>query len=69
MMEPDQIRICVEEAKRFLVRARAVLAAVQKRKMHDGTPYEYLDSGKLTGALRRASMDLTRSLADLRRSR
>ena len=48
------------EARRFLKKAEAAMRVLEV--------YE-LSSSKETGACRRASMDLTRSLAELRRGR
>ena len=47
------------EAKRFL----AAVKAVEDEPEHKS----YLCASKFTGAMRRASMDLTRALADLRK--
>jgi len=63
-MNPTEIRKAVAEAKLFIKRANAALAIV--RKIGD---FDYLDGGKESGALRRSSMELTRSLADMRRAR
>ena len=57
-MNSDKLRIAVAEAERFLSKASELQA----------NPPEYDFVGtKETGAVRRASMDLTRALADLRR--
>lgn len=58
----ERLRRAVEEAKRFLDRANMCL---------DCLPPDRYDiwASKESGACRRASMDLTRALADLRRSR
>jgi hypothetical protein len=59
------IEDAVDEAERFLVRAHDVLIA------HPGTTVSrdvHLCAAKENGALRRASMDLSRALADMRRS-
>ena len=50
----------IEEAERFLIRAR------KAREWMTQTKYIEM-GGKETAACRRASMDLTRALADLRR--
>lgn len=58
-MDAKKIAIAAEEAKRFLKRVRDL----------DENPPQYEFVGtKETGALRRASMDLTRALADMRRA-
>jgi hypothetical protein len=60
---PD-IETAKEEAFRFIERADKVLNSQAGR---DGHPIWEAEYGKQTGALRRASMDLTRALADVRR--
>ena len=62
-MKTKQIEIAVIEAKRFLesvkkLKENAVIPSYDKERYY---------SPKHTGATRRASMDLTRALADLRR--
>jgi hypothetical protein len=61
-MQVDTLETAVSEAKRFLKKATAVKIS----KWESGMRYITSDP-KLTGALRRASMDLTRALAELRR--
>jgi hypothetical protein len=70
-MNRDTLTTAIGEAERFLARAKAVPAPVElapanwakdgKARMDDSI------SPKDSGAVRRASMDLTRALADLRR--
>jgi len=62
-MNPTEIRKAVAEAKMFIKRANDALAGV--RMIGE---FEYLDGGKDSGALRRSSMELTRSLANMRRA-
>lgn len=58
-MNQGKVRDAMAEAERFLTRCQDYL---------DNPPtYEFLGS-KVGGAVRRASMDLTRALADLRRA-
>ena len=52
----------ITEANRFLIRARALSRMHKNETVTDSI----LDHPKEQGAVRRASMDLTRSLADLR---
>ena len=52
----------ITEANRFLIRARALSRMHKNETVCDSI----LDHPKEQGAVRRASMDLTRSLADLR---
>jgi hypothetical protein len=56
-----QVNDCVKEAHRFLDKARAVVQRVDENE----TAFY---GCKETAALRRASLDLTRALADLRRA-
>jgi len=57
-MDLDNLAAAVAEAERFIARAKDVQAN-PPRYSFVGTPH--------TAAARRASMDLTRALADLRR--
>ena len=59
-MNSQKLANAKREAKRFL----ACVALVEERAMERQEPFF---GSKETGALRRASMDLTRALADLRR--
>jgi hypothetical protein len=51
----------IEEARRFLRLAKALEADAGKDEFYFGT------ASKKTGAVKRASMDLTRALSNLRR--
>jgi hypothetical protein len=67
-MDRKKLAVAVAEAERFIARAKALPAPVERQYYHGGG--SYVDDGfppKDGGAIRRASMDLTRSLADLRR--
>lgn len=57
-----KINRALEEAERFIVKARAA-----RERLREDEMVEYCGS-KETGAVRRASMDLTRALAALRKS-
>lgn len=64
-MNREKLAIAVEEARRFIARAEALPAPEPYERggsllMHDNFPREQ-------GAIKRASMDLTRALADVRR--
>lgn len=59
-MTLDKVRTAEAEARRFLERAKAWRAA-------QGTPHGCTSTPKESGALRRASLDLTRALAEMRR--
>jgi hypothetical protein len=60
-MDMLKLKTAVEEAERFIKRAEALQAVAKhdRQAMYD-CPLEQ-------GAIKRASMDLTRALADLRR--
>ncbi len=62
-MNLDRLNTAIEEAKRFL--GTASEAKKQARVVGDHT---FIDGGRASGACKRASMDLTRALADLRKS-
>lgn len=62
-MKLHDIHDAVAEAHRFIERAETLMAAMQKaldRSYTDNHPRE-------SGAVKRASMDLTRALAEMRR--
>lgn len=61
-MNVTEIRNAMSEAERFLDRAKDALNASICRYNPNG-----IMPSKESGALRRASMDLTRALADMRR--
>jgi hypothetical protein len=61
-MTPKNIRATVAEARAFIKAAEAALKNVSKHGV-----IEFLDTGKESGALRRQSMNLTRSLAEMRK--
>jgi hypothetical protein len=53
------------EAERFLKRCKAV--TFKEYTYSNGSKRQFVDDSKASAAVRRASMDLTRALADLRR--
>lgn len=62
------LETCIEEAKRFLVRARDALQVHKdERVFYKGEDKHTYGDGPKNAAVRRASMDLTRELAKLRR--
>lgn len=68
-MKPKDIAVAEAEAKRFLARVTAAKDAFEYRKFntpHDGGYWSNTDT-KATAALRRASLDLTRALAAMRK--
>lgn len=66
-MNREKLKIAIAEAERFLARAKSLPDPVERNYMKGGT---YLDDNfpVQQGAIRRSSMDLTRALADLRRT-
>ena len=63
-MEREVLNEAVKEAKRFLRVANRMIS-IEDWEAHHGDIY----ASKYSAAVRRASMDLTRALADLRRPR
>ena len=64
-MNRKQLAVAVAEAKRFIERANALPKAEPYERNGHTFQHDYFP--KEQGAIRRASMDLTRALADLRR--
>lgn len=70
-MNTGALAVAIQEAERFLDRAKALRSAHQARldpvrKLAAPAPQGLYDHPIEQGAVRRASMDLTRSLARLR---
>jgi len=64
-MQPAKIRKAVESAESFIRGAKSLLKA---SFVVEGTyRHEYIRTGKLSGAVRRQSMNLTRALAEMRK--
>ncbi len=61
-MKHAEIMIAVAQAQRFIAAAKKV-----KRVTYETHFSDNIDTGKESGALRRASMDLTRQLAEMRK--
>lgn len=70
-MNRDQIDAAEQEAHRFLERVTAARDALEFKHFNKGIQGGYWTNNdtSATAALKRASMDLTRALADLRRPR
>lgn len=70
-MKHSHLDTAIAEAQRFIDRARTLKAACTPaepvRKLAGLDDYIQPNCPRESGALRRASMDLTRALADLRR--
>lgn len=64
-MKTDNIRAAVAEARRFIQKAEAYEAQVSAYLRAGSKGYFY--KPKEQGAVRRASMDLTRALAEMRK--
>jgi|WetSurSiteA1Bulk_404760.scaffolds.fasta_scaffold00002_14 hypothetical protein len=70
-MNIKNIRLALVEAKKFIsIASDVIIDENSKRKDSDNENFEtyYLSGSKLTGACRRASMDLTRALANMRKN-
>jgi len=67
-MRTRNVMVAIQEARRFIERAEAALLHnADHLPPSTGTP-AYLYASKHSGACRRASLDLTRALADMRRA-
>jgi hypothetical protein len=65
-MTPQNIRAAITEAKRF-VRAAELALACEKADEDSSYRTYPLAGSKASGATRRASLDLTRALAEMRK--
>jgi hypothetical protein len=61
-MKPTSLKYAADEARRFLL-------AVSACKIESDCGFSRIESGKEAAKVRRASMDLSRALADLRQGR
>ena len=73
-MNPSTISRCIKEAERFVKLAKAVPiehvpAHESEFAGHHVKAYDRVEAGKASAAAKRASMDLSRALADLRQGR
>lgn len=59
-MTRDKVLTAIAEAERFIDKAKAIVEYGKQVQ-------DWIDPSKESGAARRASMDLTRALADMRR--
>lgn len=64
-MDRNKLAVAVEEAKRFIERAKSLPEPVPYTRGDYTFTHNYFP--KEQGAIKRSSMDLTRALADLRR--
>ncbi len=67
-MNADTLAVAIDRANRFLSEAKTLLVAHRKAEASK-EPYSYspITGSPLAGTVKRASMDLTRALATLRR--
>lgn len=65
-MTPNQLKAAIQEAKRFLEKAYQTKAKTWEDCF--GKKYFEVEQGKEAAAVKRASLDLSRALANLRRS-
>jgi len=69
-MDVKKLNTAIEEAKKFLDRVKELQTEQKKTTTYEilGEQHTYVPScPKESGAVRRASMDLTRALSDLRK--
>ena len=64
-MTPDTLQAAVRAAEEFLRRAKTV--PTETITSRGGKPWRVVTGGKQSAAAKRASLDLTRALADMRR--
>lgn len=67
-MTKAEIKAAIEEAHRFIWRGEQAIAKMNREQMASGFTHEVAVTSKETAACRRSSMDLTRALANLRKS-
>ena len=65
-MNHTHLKTAISEAERFLDRARRAERGFGPNPYHESAPWANPDT-TATAAVKRASMDLTRALADLRK--
>ena len=65
-MEVETLKTAMQEAERFLKRAETLL---EKSTVNGEFKHLHFHSSKDSASLKRSSLDLTRSLADLRQGR
>jgi hypothetical protein len=69
-MDAKTLQAAIGEAQRFLRVANLLRETIEERKRGPGEPtWLYMENGTaLCGSVRRASLDLTRALAEMRKS-
>ena len=67
-MKRRELDAAVEQARIFIERAEALTAVAVAAAVPATSPYYSTNFPKESGALRRTSMELTRALAELRKS-
>ena len=63
-MNATRLLSAIDEAERFLQKATT---CYKSREKYSATGIEYLPNGKLNGFVKRASLDLSRALAEMRK--
>ena len=66
-MQHIKLKAAIQEAERFLFRAKQLDLLMTKYEREEKRCYYHFNEPKDQGAVKRASMDLTRALANLRR--
>jgi hypothetical protein len=66
-MKTEEIGLAIKEAERFIKLAKNLLEQKKKIKWEHGGNTYYNSAPKESGATRRASLDLTRQLAQMRK--
>ena len=73
LTEAKTLKRCIEEARRFIRLAEAVpiehVPSYKTEVLGVTKAYDRIESGKQSAAAKRASMDLSRCLSDLRQGR
>ncbi len=62
-MTPTTLMRAIEQAEKFVELAKQIPIGNPEADIQ----YQWIETGKISGACRRASMELSRTLADLRR--
>lgn len=66
-MKTEEIEFAIQEAKRFIKLAENLIEQRKKISSIHGETIYYYSATKESGATRRASLDLTRQLAQMRK--
>jgi len=66
-MKTEEIELAIQEAERFIKLAKKLIEEKKKISSIHGETIYYYSATKESGATRRASLDLTRQLAQMRK--